>query len=69
MDTPKLLLVDIIEKCCNKAVVRELKNVTRCLHVKNAKSDPKDQSVSADFSMFHDISTKTSLGDYDDRGV
>lgn len=38
-ETPKLLLVDIIERSCVKTIVHHIPNISRCLHVKD--DDPK----------------------------
>ncbi|KAF8306029.1 beta and beta-prime subunits of DNA dependent RNA-polymerase [Clavulina sp. PMI_390] len=36
-ETPKLLLVGIIERTCRKTVVHQIANIARCLHVKDEK--------------------------------
>ncbi|KDQ18256.1 hypothetical protein BOTBODRAFT_554491 [Botryobasidium botryosum FD-172 SS1] len=53
-DTPKLLLVGIIERCCSKTVIHEIPRISRCLRV--AKDSPDDpESMMTEGSNFYGI--------------
>jgi len=53
-DTPKLLLVGIIERCCSKTVIHEIPRISRCLRV--AKGSPDDpESMMTEGSNFYGI--------------
>ena len=40
-DVPKLLLVDIVERACKKAVIREIPGITDCFESKDSDKDKK----------------------------
>ncbi|KII94929.1 hypothetical protein PLICRDRAFT_169633 [Plicaturopsis crispa FD-325 SS-3] len=51
-DTPKLLLVDIVEKTCQKTVVREIPGITECFRTKEEKKGQVEIKLTTNGSNF-----------------